>query len=243
MRGHELKELFLGYGGIHGDRLFAFSSSNSPRGFPFFTGRDLPSLILYRPRFRHPAPAAEPINWREAKKLSPSINPITASASELMVDVEAPDGKIFAIDDPELIEQLQAQAGDNHRLTLLRSDRAMTDCRPVSLIGRKTMQRLGGERVEQERFRANIYLDLKSNEEFAEDKFVGRSLRLGETVTIQVLERDIRCQMITIDPGTGERNSTLLKTVAQANKGAAGVYAAVLRQGMVRCGDAVELID
>lgn len=243
MQGEECEVLFFGYAGVYGDRLFAFSSSKNPKGFPFFTGRDHPPLILYQPRFRDEERAAEPVNFHEAEKLSPDINPLMASASQLMVEVEAPDGRTFAIDDRKLIEHLQAMAGGDHKLTLLSSDRAMTDCRPVSLISRKTMQRLGGESVEPERFRANIYLDLKSDKEFAEDAFIGRSLRIGETMTLQVLQRDIRCQMITLDPRTAKKDPALLKTVARANKGAAGVYAAVLNQGKVRRGDIVELLD
>src|ERR671922_1856123 len=107
MRGEELDELFAGYAGVYGDRLFAFESSASPKGFPFFTGREQRQMIRYRPRFRHPAKAARPVNLSEAEKLPPGVNPISANASELMVDVETPDGKTFAIDDPALIENLR----------------------------------------------------------------------------------------------------------------------------------------
>ncbi len=40
MRGEEMDELFAGYSGIYGDRLFAFRSSASPKGFPFLTARE-----------------------------------------------------------------------------------------------------------------------------------------------------------------------------------------------------------
>ena len=48
MRGEELDELFAGYAGVYGDRLFAFESSASPKGFPFFTGREQRQMIRYR---------------------------------------------------------------------------------------------------------------------------------------------------------------------------------------------------
>src|SRR5205085_9575375 len=95
MRGEELDEMFVGYAGVYGDRLFAFKSSASPKGFPFFTGREQRQMILYRPYFRDPDKAARPVNWMEAEKLSPNINPISANAVELMIDVETPDGKTF----------------------------------------------------------------------------------------------------------------------------------------------------
>jgi uncharacterized protein len=246
MRGEELHELFAGYAGIYGDRLFAFKSSASPRGFPFFTGRDQRQMIRYRARFRNPEKAARPANLGEAKKLSPNLNPISADASELMVDVETPDGKTFAIDDPALIDHLRLDIDGKHELTLLRSEKAMTDCRPLSILAVQTAKRLGeetGDPVDKRRFRANVYIDLTSSDGFAEDGFVGRSVRIGSRVTVAVLQRDARCMMITLDPETAEKTPAILKAVAQAHEGMAGVYGAVLTEGMIRAGDSLELLD
>jgi uncharacterized protein YcbX len=246
MRGEEMEEMFAGYAGVYGDRLFAFKSSGSPKGFPFFTGRDQRQMIRYRARFRNPEKAARPVNLSEAQKLSPFVNPISADASDLMIDVETPDGKTFAIDDPALIDNLRSNTEGNHELTLLRSDKAITDCRPLSIFAVQTAKRLGeetGATVDKRRFRANVYIDLPSSGGFAEDKFVGRSLRIGSKVTVAILQRDGRCMMITLDPDTAEKTPAILKAVAQTHEGMAGVYGAVLVEGMIRQGDPVELID
>jgi uncharacterized protein YcbX len=246
MRGEEMDELFAGYAGLYGDRLFAFESSAAPKGFPFFTGREQRQMIRYRARFRNPEKAARPVNLSEAEKLSPNINPISADVSELMVDVETPDGKTFAIDDPALVDILRAGLDGSHELTLLRSEKAMTDCRPVSIFSVQTAKKLGeetGVAVDKRRFRANVYLDLTSSEGFAEDEFVGRSLRIGSKVTVAVLQRDGRCMMITLDPDTAEKTPAILKAIAQEHEGMAGVYGAVLAEGMIRKGDPVELLS
>ena len=246
MRGEEMEEMFAGYPGVYGDRLFAFESSVGPKGFPFFTGRDQRQMIRYRARFRNPEKAARPVNLGEAENLSPNLNPISASVSELMVDVETPDGKAFAIDDPALIDQVRLNTAGNHELTLLRSEKAITDCRPLSIFAVQTAAKLGeetGVAVDKRRFRANVYVDLTSSEGFAEDKFVGRSLRIGSKVTVAVLQRDARCMMITLDPDTAEKTPAILKAIAQAHEGMAGVYGAVLVEGMIRKGDPVELLE
>ena len=246
MRGEEMEEMFAGYPGVYGDRLFAFESSAGPKGFPFFTGREQRQMIRYRARFRNPEKAARPVNLSEAEKLSPNLNPIPAGVSELMVDVETPDGKTFTIDDSALIDHLRANAEGKHDLTLLRSEKAITDCRPLSIFAVQTAARLGeetGVAVDKRRFRANVYVDLTSSEGFAEDKFVGRSLRIGSKVTVAVLQRDARCMMITLDPDTAEKTPAVLKAVAQAHEGMAGVYGAVLIEGMIRKGDPVELLE
>jgi MOSC domain-containing protein len=244
MRGQELDEAFAGFAGVYGDRLFAFRSSASPTGFPYLTAREQRRLLQYRPRFRYPDKAARPINLTEAEKMG--ANPLSADPAELMVDVETPDGKTLAIDDPVLIDMLRANLDQKHQLTLMRSDRAMTDCRPVSIFSLQSARQLAeetGTPIDKRRFRANVYVDLASAGGFGENEFVGRSLRIGPKVVVSVLERDPRCVMITLDPDTGEKEPAILKKVAQAHDGMAGVYGAVMVEGMLRKGDPVEVIE
>ena len=106
MRGEELEEMFAGYPGVYGDRVFAFKSSASPAAFPYFTAREQRRLLQYRPRFRYPDKAARPVNLTEEDKMG--AGPLSADISELMVDIETPDGKTLAIDDPALIEMLRS---------------------------------------------------------------------------------------------------------------------------------------
>jgi uncharacterized protein YcbX len=244
MRGEELDEVFASFSGIYGDRLFAFESSASPKGFPYLTAREQNRLLQYRPHFCHPDKAARPINLTEAESMG--ANPVWADPSELMVDVETPDGRTVAIDDPALIDLLRADVDQKHRLTLLRSERAMTDCRPVSIFSLQSARQLGeetGTPIDKRRFRANVYVDLASGEGFGENEFVGKSLRIGPKVVVTVLERDARCVMITLDPDTGEKSPAILKKVAQAHDGMAGVYGAVMVEGMLHNGDSVEVLD
>jgi len=122
----------------------------------------------------------------------------------------------------------------------------MADCRPVSIFSLQSAQQLGEETgmpVDKRRFRANVYVDLTSAKGFAENELVGRSVRIGPKAVITILERDSRCMMITLDPDTGEQTPAILKKVAQAHDGMAGVYGAVLVEGMLRKGDSVELLD
>jgi hypothetical protein len=244
MRGEELSEAFLGFSGVYGDRIFAFKSSANPKGFPYLTAREQQRMLRYQPRFRDPEKAARPINLTEAQSMAPGLNPAPADPTDLMVDVQTPSGEFIAIDDPRLIRQLGDGIGAEHRLSLVWSDRALADCRPVSLFSLQSAQQLAeelGTAVDQRRFRANVYLDLTSAGGFGEDAFVGRSVRIGSKAVVAVLERDPRCKMITLDPETGASGPQFLRAVAQAHQGMAGVYAAVLVEGTVRKGDPVEL--
>jgi hypothetical protein len=246
MRGEELPAIFASFAGVYGDRLYAFKSSAAPAGFPFFTGRERHEMLLYCPRFRHPEKSAIPSNLAEAEALSPILNPGGADPADLALDVETPTGEVLAVDDPALLRQLAEGVGDGHSLSLLRSERAMTDCRPISLFSLQTAKRLGeevGASVDKRRFRANVYLDLGSANGFSENGLVGRKVRIGTKVLVCVLDPDRRCQMITLDPDTAAPNPKILRKIARAHDGTAGVYGAVLGEGVIRPGDPIEVLD
>jgi uncharacterized protein len=244
MRGEELDEAFASYSGIYGDRVFAFKSSANHKGFPYFTAREQRRLLQYRPRFRYPDKAARPINLIEAE--SKNANPLLADLADLVVDVETPNGQKLSIDEPVLIDMLRADIDPKHQLKLMQSQRAMTDCRPVSIFSLQSVHQLAEETstpLDKRRFRANIYVDLTCAEGFAENELVGRSVRIGPKVVIAILERDSRCVIITLDPDTTEKTPEILKKVAQAHDGMAGVYGAVVVEGMLHKGDPVEVLD
>ncbi len=141
---------------------------------------------------------------------------------------------------------VRADIDEKHQLTLMRSERAMTDCRPFSMFSLQSARQLAeetGTPMDKRRFRANVYVDLTSAQGFAENDFVGRSLRIGPKAVVTILERDPRCMMITLDPDTGEKTPAILKKVAQAHDGMAGVYGAVIVEGMLHKGDSVELLE
>ena len=245
MRGEELREAFIAFSGVFGDRLYAFMNSGAPRGFPYLTGRELEQMLLCRPRFRHAAKAAKPVNLADAEKIAPGLTPLYPGPADLVVDVQTPSGAVLAIDDPALTSLLREAFPDHPALELLRSDRAMTDCRPISLISNGTVLQLGkeiGVAMDKRRFRANIYVDSQSGYGFSEDSLVGRQVKIGPKAVIAVLERDPRCKMITLDPDTAAANSQVLRQVVQVHDGKAGVYGAVLVEGVVRTDDEIVLL-
>jgi hypothetical protein len=114
--------------------------------------------------------------------------------------------------------------------------------KPLPTTGEGQLGEEIGGAIDKRHFRANIYVDLGSAAGFAEDAFVGRTLRIGSKAVISILERDPRCKMITLDPDTAEPNPKVLRKVARDHDGTAGVYGAVLVEGMVRQDDEIELL-
>src|SRR5436309_13231078 len=86
MRGEELNEAFVGFSGVYGDRLFAFRSSASPKGFPFLTAREQRKLLQYRPRLRYPDKAARRINLAEAGSMAHGADPVLAEIPDAIAE-------------------------------------------------------------------------------------------------------------------------------------------------------------
>lgn len=246
MRGEELPAAFMGFSGFYGDRCYAIKDTAARKGFPYLNGNVQPEMLRCQPQFRHFEISLKPPNLSEAASIAPGVTPTNPDANDFDLDVVTGSGKTFSIDDAALLRMLGAGLRGEHRLSLARSDRALTDCRPISLISLQTISQIETESnivLDKRRFRANIYFNLNSGEGFGEDKLTGRRLRIGRKAEVMVLERDPRCKAVSLDPETGEHNPQILKIIAQLHEANAGVYCAVLVEGILTAGDSVEIIE
>ena len=246
MPGESLAEAYVDFAGVLGDRLYAVHHATAPKSFPFLTARSRKEMLRFRPKFRRPELTLAPDNLTEAETRGPGLTPLFPSSEALALEIETPNGNTLSASDPALLDLIAGDQLDASSLTIIRSDRAMTDCRPLSLLATQTIDGIGravGVTLDKRRFRENLYLDLHSAESFAEDAFVGRRLRIGAKLTLHILESDIRCRMINIDPVSLDENPDILRYVAKNHDNRAGVYAAVLVAGLVRPGDEIVLED
>jgi len=246
MPGESLPEAYVGFAGVLGDRQYAVRHAGAPKAFPFLTARSRKEMLRFRPKFRRPELTLAPDNLTDAETRGPGLTPLLPSSEDLALEIEAPNGKTLSVSNPALPGLIGGDQLDASDLTIIRSDGAITDCRPLSLLATQTIDGIGravGVTLDKRRFRENLYLDLNSGESFAEDAFVGRRLRIGPKLTLHILERDIRCRMIGIDPESLDENPEILRYVARNHDNRAGVYAAVLVAGLVRPGDDIVLED
>lgn len=246
MPGESLPEAYVSFAGVLGDRVYAVHHASAPTAFPFLTARSRKEMLRFRPRFLRAERSRAPANLIEAETRGAGLTPLFPSSDDLALEIEPPDGKTLSASDPALPALIGGDQFDPSDLTIIRSDRAMTDCRPLALLSIQTIDgisRAVGLTLDKRRFRENLYVDLDGGASFAEDAFVGRRLRIGPKATVHILERDIRCRMIGIDPQTLDENPEILRYVAKNHDNMAGVYAAVLVEGLVRPGDDITLLD
>jgi MOSC domain-containing protein len=226
MAGEDLEAARVTHAGLVGDRVFAFVDKQGPANFPWMTSRKGRDMILFRPRFLAPMTPEDGI-----------------FSVDYATEVTTPEGQKARVDEPEFTRFLEWRYG--RALELRHSERSMTDAYPVSVMGMATVGALSqetGMALNPLRFRANFYVQWQSDEPFFEDQFVGRELRIGECVTIQIVKKDGRCVMITLDPETAAPSPVVLEKVARGHAGCLGVYAAVLHEGIIRANDSVYAI-
>lgn len=108
-------------------------------------------------------------------------------------------------------------------------------------------------RFEVRRFRPNLVIDAGGGPGFVENDWVGKTLRIGESVRLKITDPCPRCVMPTLAQGDLPKdNGIFSQGIAQnrvlvpfAGKAlpSVGVYAKVLASGVVRRGDAVVIED
>jgi uncharacterized protein YcbX len=224
MAGEELTEARVTFAGLMGDRVYAFVDTDNKSDFPWLTGRQAHELILFQPRFTDGL----------------SINDQFPRSEQFTLEVRDPDGQRFRIGDEEFTRYLEKRFG--RRLRLRFSERSMTDARPVSILGLSTIRALSSETgidLDRRRFRENLYVDWADARPFFEGGLVGKELQIGETVLLQVVKKDGRCVMITLDPETAKSSPSVLDRVMRDHVGCLGVYGAVLREGIIRANDPI----
>ena len=228
MAGEDLQEARVTFAGLAGDRVYAFVQKDNHSDFPWMTGRQGHELILFRARFLEAPTTAQEF----------------LAAEQFAAEVTSPEGEMFRVGDAKFTAYIEKRFGKPVWLRF--SERSQTDAFPVSLFGLSTLRALSDEtgmQLDARRFRANFYVRWNDDRPFFEDSLVGSQVGIGEKVIVQLVKKDSRCIMITLDPETAAPSPVVLEKVARGHENCAGVYGAVLREGIVRMNDPVYLVN
>ena len=220
MQGEAINESPVYWYGLDGDRRYAFVRSESHSNFPWLTGRQIPKLLLYQPRFTN-------------------LEDVNSSA----VRVETPNGRFLSIHDPDLRTELCEVYGQD--VHLIKIGRGAFDAQVLSLMSEATgealSQQMGGG-LDINRFRINLIVETESGQPFEEEQWLDSQIIIGSQsngVRVRLNRRIQRCTMINIHSETAVVDHQMLRYVAQERDNGVGVYASPETVGVVRVGDAV----
>ncbi|HKY29394.1 MAG TPA: MOSC N-terminal beta barrel domain-containing protein [Pyrinomonadaceae bacterium] len=258
MAGIATESAMLGWHGLDGDRRFAFRRMGDSGGFPWLTASRLPELLLYQPIALDQS-TGEPIELDQStgEPLPTHVRTPAGLCLELRgAELKAEIGERLG-SEVELMKlnhgmfdeatvsviSLATIAGISHEVEHLqvgKGSRRVSAAPPPLDIAREV-----GVDLDRRRFRANIYVETEARDPFLEDAWVGGTLVFGDSdprPAVSVTMRDVRCVMINIDPDTAEQDARIMKTVVRLNQNNAGVYATVVRPGLIHVGDRVSLV-
>jgi uncharacterized protein len=215
MAAEALTTACVSWAGMAGDRRWALvRPASGSNGFPWHTIRENPAMWTYVPRLLDPD--------------RPDKSPI---------EVLTPDGRTYDLTDLRLAGELGAG------LRIMRLDRGLFDAMPLSLITTTTASALcclAGVPANELRFRPNIVITPATGAPYAEDTWVGSTLRIGDAA-VRVDRRDSRCVTVNVNPGTGQPDGPVLKVIGQHRRTYAGVYGTTVTPGRLEVGDDVTL--
>ena len=155
-----------------------------------------------------------------------SGNPWAARSEEYWPDLEGLDFR-------DTVTDFQLPAGTFF-------DSAVVHVLTTATLARMAELQPGG-RMDPRRFRPNVVVDTAGRSGFAENDWVGRTLRLGYEVRLTVTGPCGRCVMVTLAQDDLPKDTGILRSAAQHNRLRVGVYASVLSGGRLRNGDRVML--
>jgi uncharacterized protein YcbX len=260
MMGEELNGAHVTAGGLLGDRLYALVDDETGKVVSAKNPKKWPNFFAFRAAFTSP-PAQDSlqpvwiglpdgtvlrsdqsdINERLSQFLGHKVTLQTQSPKDAKLEQYWPE---FAGEANEISNE--AVAGDAPQGTFF--DYAALHLLTTSSI--EAMQHHYPEgRLEVRRFRPNIMVDTAGLKGFVENDWVGKVVRLGSDVRLQITDPCPRCVMPTLAQGDLPADSGIFKhaiaknrpVVPFANKElpSVGVYARVLQPGWVKRGDAV----
>ena len=213
MAAEALESVAVGWHGLAGDRRWGFVRGGLERS-------DFPWMTIRE----------DAAMWRYVPRF---VEPGRPDASRTVV--RTPAGAELDVVDPALAASL----GEGVRV--IKQNRGVFDAMPLSLITTQAiaeLEGLVGRELAVQRFRPNLLVESSERE----DAWVGRVLRVGG-MAMRVDQRDERCVVVNVDPLTGERDPSVLKTLARERSTCIGVYGSVVTLGEVAVSDPVTLED
>jgi uncharacterized protein YcbX len=223
--GELVHESRVGWHGLSGDRRFALHRVADASGLPWASPRDFPMLVT----------------WRASDRTAGTALRVTTH-----------DGQEFDIGERDIDtwrrfgKHASSLLGETTDLMCLWQ--GAFDSMSISIVTMNTLRSAGAlvddVAVDPRRFRANLVVDCDGDQPWPESKWLGRELRFGGLGDAAVLRADrhtTRCQVVDLDPESGDLTFPLFDRLRDANRNRAGVYATTVHVGTVRTGDTVEV--
>jgi uncharacterized protein YcbX len=162
---------------------------------------------------------------------------------ETWTRVKLPDGREFPLEDAEWISDVSRRRG--HPVALRPSSAPAAVRGLLYLISRPTLrfvERVYGAPVEPRWLRANFVIDLSGGKAFEEDEWVGRQIRIGDTLC-EVVAPSRDCLAFCYRPEKESGDVSMVEGLLKVRGGALGLQVRATKGQRIRVADPVSLVD
>jgi len=228
LQGERLQTAEIREAGVIGDHRYVFHDSEAGRVIDPVTyahrwGETLafPSMLDLRARF--------------------------APGDSTLLDIITPDGRVLSSGDPDFQTRVGETVGLPVKLmefpqvaeTRQRAGRALHLITTASLDSMKNLYAEGD--FDPRRFRPNIVVSSRPERNgFAEESWVGETIRIGPELVLRVEKTNTRCKVTTMKQDDLPYDGRILETISQKNGNVLGVMCSVVKGGVVAVGDELE---
>ena len=170
-----------------------------------------------------------------------------AQGDSTRLDIITPNGRVLSSGDPDFQTQIRETLGVPVKLmefpqvaeTRLRSGRALHLVTTASLNSMENLYPEGD--FDPRRFRPNIVVNSPPGRNgFAEESWVGETIRIGPEATLRVEKTNRRCKVTTMKQDDLPYDGKILETISQKNGNVLGVMCSVVKGGIIAVGDELE---
>ncbi len=219
LSGETPNEIAVGTEGAVGDRSYAILDERDRQPL---TWQAAPEALLYSARF---------------------LEDLVVDDQEAWIRVRLPDSREFEMRDPTWLADLGRRLG--RPLALRRSPETGPDSGLMHLISRPTLrfvERVYGAPVEPFWLRANFLIDLSEGKAFEEDEWVGRQIRIGDTL-FDVVSPSQGCLAVAFRPEGAAGDVSMVDGLLKVRGGALGLRVRAAKGQRIRVADPVSLVD
>lgn len=252
MMGEELNSSYISERGLLGDRTYALIDQETGNVVSAKNPRKWGNLFDFHASFRDPLKDVE--NIPPIRITFPDGTQIYSDQGDIDHNLSKVLGREVSImkaslDKPNYEEywpNIEGLAQRNVVTTEAMPPKTFFDIAVIHILTTSTINRMRQlypeGRFEVRRFRPNIVVESASGEkDFIENSWVGKKIRIGKEILLNINAPCTRCVMITLPQGDLPKDLGILHTVAKYNQVHAGVYASVHRGGTIHRGDPVGL--
>lgn len=260
MGGELLEQASVHSGGLANDRGWAVredetgkvASAKSPRKYGALLdysasvdGEDASARVtITGPNDLHVTSSDPDLSAMLSRVFDRSVTLARASSDEALYESEWPDIEGLVISNTTI----------DFPVAMSTEKISFVDLAALHLVSTASMAALAAlipdSTIDVRRFRPNLLIDTGATDGFVDSEWVGHELALGDEVVIRVTDNATRCVMTTLGQRDLTQDRSVLQTLAAHNQqefgglgtsACIGVYAEVVRPGVIRVGDVVQV--